>query len=79
MRPEQEPILLDMIHGAAYKENTLGLPKLCPLKNINAINRDILMNYLKLYHSPDRIVIAGVGVINTCTLKEFVNFIFVYK
>lgn len=24
MRPEQEPILMDMIHGAGYRDNTLG-------------------------------------------------------
>ena len=33
MRPEQEPILMDMIHAAAYRDNTLGLPKLCPPKH----------------------------------------------
>lgn len=62
MRPEQEPILMDMIHAAAYRENTLGLPKLCPPQNLDAINRDVLMNYLKYHHSPERMVIAGVGV-----------------
>lgn len=62
MRPEQEPILMDMIHAAAYRENTLGLPKLCPPQNLDLINRDALMNYLKYHHSPDRMVIAGVGV-----------------
>ncbi|XP_073848922.1 mitochondrial-processing peptidase subunit alpha [Musca autumnalis] len=62
MRPEQEPILMDMIHAAAYRENTLGLPKLCPAENLDAINRDVLMNYLKYHHTPERMVIAGVGV-----------------
>ncbi|XP_005177966.1 mitochondrial-processing peptidase subunit alpha [Musca domestica] len=62
MRPEQEPILMDMIHAAAYRENTLGLPKLCPPQNLDSINRDVLMNYLKYHHTPERMVIAGVGV-----------------
>ncbi|TDG48949.1 hypothetical protein AWZ03_004633 [Drosophila navojoa] len=62
MRPEQEPILMDMIHAAAYKENTLGLPKLCPPSNLESIDRSVLMNYLRYHHTPDRMVIAGVGV-----------------
>lgn len=62
MRPEQEPILMDMIHAAAYRDNTLGLPKLCPSENLSLIDRNVLMNYLKYHHTPQRMVIAGVGV-----------------
>ncbi|SPP75548.1 mitochondrial-processing peptidase subunit alpha [Drosophila guanche] len=62
MRPEQEPILMDMIHAAAYRDNTLGLPKLCPPETLESIDRAVLMNYLKHHHSPSRMVIAGVGV-----------------
>ncbi|XP_030382023.1 mitochondrial-processing peptidase subunit alpha [Scaptodrosophila lebanonensis] len=62
MRPEQEPILMDMIHAAAYSDNTLGLPKLCPQQNLDDIDRNVLLNYLKYHHTPERMVIAGVGV-----------------
>lgn len=62
MRPEQEPILMDMIHAAAFRDNTLGLPKLCPPQNADQIDRTLLLNYLKHHHSPDRMVLAGVGV-----------------
>lgn len=62
MRPEQEPLLMDMIHAAAYRDNTLGLPKMCPAENVGKINRDNLLNYLQLHHSPERMVVAGVGV-----------------
>lgn len=62
MRPEQEPILMDMIHGAAFRDNTLGLPKLCPPENADKIDRAMLLNYLRHHHSPDRMVLAGVGV-----------------
>ncbi|KAG8034467.1 hypothetical protein G9C98_007543 [Cotesia typhae] len=44
-RPEQEPLLIDMIHAAAYSDNTLGLPKLCPSENIGKINRNILFTH----------------------------------
>ena len=36
MRPDQEPLLVEKIHGAAYKNNTLGLAKICPEENIGA-------------------------------------------
>ncbi|KAJ6642391.1 Mitochondrial-processing peptidase subunit alpha [Pseudolycoriella hygida] len=62
MRPEQEPLLMDMIHAAAYRDNTLGLPKLCPQENSSKIDRQILLNYLKHHHTPERMVVAGVGV-----------------
>uniref|UniRef100_A0A2A4K1V0 Mitochondrial-processing peptidase subunit alpha n=1 Tax=Heliothis virescens TaxID=7102 RepID=A0A2A4K1V0_HELVI len=62
MRPEQETILMDMIHMAAYRGNTLGLPKICPNENVNKIDRDIILNYLKNHYTPDRMVVAAVGV-----------------
>lgn len=62
MRPEQEPLLMDMIHAAAYRDNTLGLPKLCPTENTSVIDRDVLLSYLRLHHTPSRMVVAGVGV-----------------
>ncbi|XP_026843515.1 mitochondrial-processing peptidase subunit alpha-like [Drosophila persimilis] len=62
MRPDQEPILMDMIHAAAYGDNTLGLPKLCPPETLESIDRAVLMKYLKHHHSPSRMVFAGVGV-----------------
>lgn len=61
-RPEQELILMDMIHMAAYKDNTLGLPKICPEENIDKINRNILFTYIKNHYTPKRMVVAGVGI-----------------
>jgi processing peptidase subunit alpha len=62
MRPDQEPLITDLIHGAAFRSNTLGLPKLCPSDNVDRIDSKLLYNYLKLYHDPSRIVLAGVGI-----------------
>ncbi|XP_034934529.1 mitochondrial-processing peptidase subunit alpha [Chelonus insularis] len=68
-RPEQEPILIDMIHAAAYRDNTLGLPKICPPENVEKINRNILFTYLKNHFTPKRMVVAGVGIEH----KDLVN------
>lgn len=61
-RPEQEVLITDMIHAAAYGNSTLGLPRICPEKNIELIDRKILYTYLKNYYSPKRMVIAASGV-----------------
>lgn len=47
---------------AAYRQNTLGLPKICPEKNIERIDRKTLHTYLKNHYVPNRMVVAGVGV-----------------
>lgn len=62
LKPDQEPLLLEQIHAAAFRANTLGLPKLCPTENIDVINRQTLYSYMKAYHKPERMVLAGVGV-----------------
>ncbi|KAK6194779.1 hypothetical protein SNE40_000339 [Patella caerulea] len=62
MRPDPEPILMEMIHAAAYRNNTLGLPKFCAEDNIEKIDRNVLYTYLKNVHIPSRTVLAGVGV-----------------
>lgn len=62
MRPEQEPLLMDMIHAAAYRDNTLGLPKLCAGENATKIDRNVLLSYLRDHHTASRMVVAGVGV-----------------
>jgi len=62
MRPHPEPVLVEMIHAAAYRDNTLGLPKICPRESVNVIDRKVLMTYLSNFHTPERMVLAGVGV-----------------
>lgn len=62
MRPDPEPILFEMIHAAAYKANTLGLPRLCVREKLNEMQSKDLFNYISTYHRPERMVVAGVGV-----------------
>uniref|UniRef100_A0A1I7YJ78 Mitochondrial-processing peptidase subunit alpha n=1 Tax=Steinernema glaseri TaxID=37863 RepID=A0A1I7YJ78_9BILA len=60
--PECEPLLTDWVHEAAFRGNTLGLSKYCKDEGITAINREHLFSYLKQHHTPQRMVVAGVGV-----------------
>ncbi|XP_066293779.1 mitochondrial-processing peptidase subunit alpha-like [Branchiostoma lanceolatum] len=62
MRPDPEPLLTELIHAAAFRDNTVGLPKLCPPDNILQIDQSTLFNYLSLHYVPSRMVLAGVGV-----------------
>lgn len=60
--PERKTQLTEMIHAAAYGDNTLGLPKICPSENLDRIHPKLMFNYLKHNHSLDRMVLAGVGI-----------------
>ncbi|XP_036757397.2 mitochondrial-processing peptidase subunit alpha isoform X3 [Manis pentadactyla] len=62
MRPDPEPLLTEMVHEAAYRENTVGLHRFCPAENVAKIDREVLHSYLRNYYTPDRMVLAGVGV-----------------
>ena len=62
MRPDQETLLTEAVHAAAFSGNTLGLPKFAPTESLDKIGRDVLHNYMSQYHTPDRMVLAGVGV-----------------
>ncbi|XP_072908421.1 mitochondrial-processing peptidase subunit alpha [Hemitrygon akajei] len=62
MRPDPEPLLTEMIHAAAYRDNTVGLPRFCPTDNIEKIDQKLIHSFLRNYYTFDRLVLAGVGV-----------------
>ncbi|OQR77964.1 mitochondrial-processing peptidase subunit alpha-like, partial [Tropilaelaps mercedesae] len=78
MRPDQETLLMEMIHKAAYNNNTLGLPKLCPAENIAVVDQRMLFSFLRQRYTPHRMVVSGVGVDHD-ELVEAVNKYFVHK
>jgi processing peptidase subunit alpha len=57
-----ELILPELVHMAAYRDNTLGNPLLCPKERLPFINRDVVEAYRKEFFKPDRIVVAFAGV-----------------
>lgn len=62
LKPEKEPLLTEMIHAAAYPDNTLGLPRFTPAENVAKITRQHLMTYKALHYTPDRMCVAAIGV-----------------
>ena len=57
------------IWQAAYRDNTVGLAKICPPENITEIQIPKLLSYMKHHHGPERLVIAGVGVDHDALVK----------
>ncbi|TDZ35224.1 Mitochondrial-processing peptidase subunit alpha [Colletotrichum trifolii] len=57
-----ELILPELVHTAAFKDNTLGNPLLCPEDRLQSINRDTILRYRDLFYRPERIVVAFAGV-----------------
>ncbi|KAJ5017846.1 Mitochondrial-processing peptidase subunit alpha [Colletotrichum sp. SAR 10_99] len=57
-----ELILPELVHTAAFKDNTLGNPLLCPEDRLGAISRETILRYRDLFYRPERIVVAFAGV-----------------
>lgn len=57
-----ELILPELVHMAAFKDNTLGNPLLCPEDRLNVINKDVIEAYRATFYRPERIVVAFAGV-----------------
>lgn len=57
-----ELILPELVHSAAFRENTLGNPLLCPKERLPFINRDVVDAYRKTFYKPERMVVALAGV-----------------
>lgn len=57
-----ELILPELVHTAAFRDNTLGNPLLCPEERLASINRDTVLAYRNLFYRPERTVVAFAGV-----------------
>lgn len=57
-----ELILPELVHMAAYKDNTLGNPLLCPEERLGEINKAVVEKYREVFFQPERLVVAFAGV-----------------
>ncbi|KAL6721746.1 Mitochondrial-processing peptidase subunit alpha [Lecanora helva] len=57
-----ELILPELVNVAAYKDNTLGNPLLCPQERLQFIDRNIVNKYRETFFHPERMVVAFAGV-----------------
>ena len=64
-----ELILPELVNMAAYKDNTLGNPLLCPQQRLQFIDRDVVNKYRNTFFHPEKIVVAFAGVPHGEALK----------
>ncbi|WEW61713.1 Mitochondrial-processing peptidase subunit alpha [Emydomyces testavorans] len=57
-----EMILPELVNMAAYKDNTLGNPLLCPKERLEVIDRGTVQRYREVFFGPERMVVAFAGV-----------------
>ncbi|KAK7747143.1 Mitochondrial-processing peptidase subunit alpha [Diatrype stigma] len=57
-----ELILPELVHTAAFKDNTLGNPLLCPMERISDINGSVIRAYRDTFYRPEKMVVAFAGV-----------------
>lgn len=62
-------ILPELVHTAAFKDNTLGNPLLCPQERLDAIDRDVIMAYRDAFYRPERMVVAFAGIPHADAVK----------
>src|SRR5271154_2569795 len=60
--PKPDLIIPELDHIAAYKDNTLGNPLLCPRERLPYITRGLVQKYRETFYKPERIVVAFAGV-----------------
>ncbi len=64
-----ELILPELVHMAAYKDNTLGNPLLCPQERLSQIDKSVIEYYRSTFFRPERMVVAFAGVNHEVALK----------
>jgi len=70
MGADQEPIVTDLVHAAAYGDTTLGNHKICPISTLPYIDKSDLVGYYKSNYLPSRMVLVGVGVEHGALVKS---------
>jgi len=71
----QQEVVFDYLHATAYQGTPLGLTILGPSQNIQNIQREDLLKYIKEHYQPSRMVLAAAGGVDHDKLvdlaKEF--------
>lgn len=55
-------VLPEVLHGVAYKDNTLGIPLYCPPERLADITKQEIIDYHKKFFQPQNTVISMTGV-----------------
>jgi processing peptidase subunit beta len=61
---QEEEVVFDHLHSAAFLDNPLGLTILGTDENIKSISRQQLVDYVQTHYSADRMVLVGTGAVD---------------
>lgn len=64
-----ELILPELVHLAAYKDNTIGNPLLCPKDRLEHISKSTVDAYMKHFYRPESTIVAFAGVNHSDAVK----------
>ncbi|MES1906389.1 MAG: Mitochondrial-processing peptidase subunit beta, partial [Paramarteilia canceri] len=53
--------LFDHLHSVAFQRSPLAMTILGPKKNIQTLQRDQILHFIKTNYSPDRMILTAVG------------------
>ncbi|CUM68273.1 uncharacterized protein PRCAT00005995001 [Priceomyces carsonii] len=59
---KHEIFLPEVLHAAAYSNNTLGLPLYCPPDRIPEIQKQEILDYHTKFYQPQNVVVSMIGV-----------------
>jgi processing peptidase subunit alpha len=54
-----ELILPEILHSVAFKDNTLGMPLLCPESQLDVLGEKEVRGFMRDWYKPERMVVAG--------------------
>lgn len=57
-----ELILPEVLHTVAFRNNTLGMPLLCPEEQLSVLGEKEVRGFMRDWYRPERMVLAGVGM-----------------
>jgi processing peptidase subunit alpha len=57
-----ELILPEVLHTVAFRNNTLGMPLLCPEEQLSVLGENEVRGFMRDWYRPERMVLAGVGM-----------------
>lgn len=57
-----ELILPEILHSVAFRDNTLGMPLLCPESQLGVLGEKEIRGFMRDWFRPERMVVAGVGM-----------------
>ncbi len=66
-----EEFVHELFSNLFHKDHPLGLPILGTVESISLINREMLLDHMKRFYGPDRIIITATGDIDHDNIVEF--------